>query len=280
MTQIPFIKMHGAGNDFVVIDNRAGEYLITAQWAEKLADRRLGIGCDQLIVMEKEKDKLADVLMRIYNADGSEIDACGNASRCIAWWIMEEAGREEVVVQTGAGLLKCARSEEYDDHVTVDMGMPKTQWDQIPLSEQRNTLHLGIDEGLLMDPVAVNMGNPHMVFFVKDLQHMRMEQWGPKLEVHSLYPERCNVSVVQVKDREHLQLVVWERGSGLTLACGTAACAALVAGVQRDLCERRAHVELPGGELFISWDKERNHVMMTGPVAHVFDGTFDQEILV
>lgn len=275
MTSVPFIKMQGAGNDFVVIDNRAGEYSINGTWAERLADRRFGVGCDQLVIMEPSEK--ADVFMRIYNADGSEIGACGNASRCIGWKVIQEKGDSHVSIETAARVLECRKHSEYS--VMVDMGEPKLEWDDIPLSEPRNTEHLGIAEGMLMDPMAVSMGNPHMVFFVKDLDFVRLGEAGSKLEHHELYPERTNVSAAQVIARDDVKLHVWERGAGLTLACGTAACATLVAGVKRDVLDRKATVALPGGDLLVEWDKETNHVYMTGPVAVVYEGQFDKGLV-
>lgn len=271
MTAIPFTKMHGTGNDFVVIDNRKAGLKITPHWAVTLSDRRFGIGCDQFIVMEAS-DK-ADVFMRIFNADGSEIGACGNASRCIGWRVMQEKNAQLISIETQAGVLECR--SYHDMSVTVDMGEPKWEWDQIPLSEKRNTEHLGIAEGRLMDPVALNIGNPHMVFFVNELEHVRLAEWGPKLEHHPLFPKRANVSAAQVVAKDHVKLRVWERGTGETLACGTAACATVVAGVRRGMLERESTVSLPGGDLTINWNKDSNRILMTGPVAVVFAGTFD-----
>lgn len=266
--------MQGAGNDFVIIDNRCGEHKISSSWAKSIADRRFGIGCDQFIVMEKS-DK-ADVFMRIYNPDGSEVAACGNATRAIGWRIMEEKSGNIISIETPAGVLECHGDGE--QRVRVNMGEPKLEWDEIPLAESRNTEHLGIAEGNLMDPVAVNMGNPHMVFFVPDLEFVDLAKYGPILEKHVSYPQGCNLSAAQIIDGDHIKLRVWERGAGLTLACGTAACATLVAAVRRGLTARKATIELPGGELFVEWDKE-NNVHMTGPVATVFEGTFDKGLV-
>lgn len=269
--------MHGAGNDFIVLDNRAGAYKVDASWAVRLGDRRKGIGCDQLIVIEKSQK--ADVFMRIFNADGGEIQACGNASRCIAWHIMQEKKSTKATIETKAGLLTCESDNPYS--IIVDMGAPKWEWQDIPLAESRNTLHLGLAEGLLMDPVAVNMGNPHAVFFVKDLDFIKLADWGAKLERNPLFPERANISAAQVIREDYIKLRVWERGAGETQACGTAACATLVAAVRRGLTGRKATIELPGGELFIDWKEsaQGGHVLMTGPVAVVYAGSFDQGML-
>lgn len=267
--------MHGAGNDFVVIDNRSGQYKVASTWAKRLADRRFGVGCDQLVVLEKSKD--ADVFMRIYNTDGSEISACGNATRCIGWRMMVEHGKDTASIETKAGLLHCKKAGEYQ--IAVDMGEPKLDWQYIPLTEPRNTEHLGIAEGALMDPVAVNVGNPHMVFFVKDVSFINMQAVGPKLEKNPLFQDGANISAAQVVAREQVKLKVWERGTGETLACGTAACATVVAGVRRGVTDRHVTVSLPGGDLVIDWSAATNRIEMTGPVALVFDGQVDMGLL-
>lgn len=277
MTTIPFSKMHGAGNDFVILDNRDEDFKTGSLWARRLADRRLGIGCDQLVVLETSQK--ADVFMRIYNPDGSESAACGNATRCVASLLMAEKDVQLVSVETKKGVLECVRHDA-SGGVTVNMGQPRWGWKDIPLSEPRNTEHLGIEAGGLMDPVALSMGNPHMVFFVKDIEFVAMREAGPKLEKHPLFPERANVSAVQVLGRDRVRAKVWERGVGETLACGSAACAIVVAGVRRGLCDRKATVALPGGELIIEWDSESEDVYMTGPVADVFHGRFDLGLVV
>ena len=270
MSKIPFQKMHGTGNDFVVIDVRKHALKIDEALAKHLADRRLGIGCDQLVVIDNSKT--ADAYMHIYNCDGSKISTCGNASRCVGDILIRELKKDKVSIETGAGVVNATRIGA--DLVQVDMGEPKWDWQQIPLRESRNTLHLGLEEGGLMDPVAVNMGNPHAIFFVRDSNFVRMGEWGKKLEVNPLFPERANISAVQVLDANHLRMKVWERGTGETLACGSAACAAVVAGVRRELCARKVSVELPGGTLEIEWiqGEGNGRVLMTGPVAYVFSG--------
>lgn len=269
--KLDFLKMHGAGNDFVVVDARKGTP-VDAALAMRLADRRFGVGCDQVVVLEASKH--ADLFMRLFNADGSEIGACGNASRCVGQLLFEETGKKTATIETLAGVLSAERAEE---GVTVDMGEPKWEWADIPLAESRNTLHLGLQEGILMDPVAINIGNPHMVFFVRDIDMVDLAKFGPKLEHDPLYPKRANVSVVKVVDEGHLRMKTWERGAGLTLACGSAACSAVVAGVRRELCKREATVEVPGGTLQINWKtgEGNGRVLMTGPAAKVFSGTFD-----
>ncbi len=272
MTKTPFLKMHGTGNDFVLLDGRTRGVNLNTEQVMRLANRHLGIGCDQLLVLGHSAT--ADAAMAIYNADGSEISTCGNATRCVADFLMKERGATEASIETKAGIRKGWRAE--DGGVTVNMGSPRVEWRDIPLSESRNTLHLGIEEGLLADPVAVSMGNPHMIFFVRDLAHIKMAEWGAKLEHHKLFPERVNVSAVQVVSETHLKMQVWERGTGITLACGSAACAAVVAGVRRDVCARRATVELAGGSLTVDWQLPQGEgngdVLMSGPVAYVFEG--------
>jgi diaminopimelate epimerase len=275
-TQIPFLKMHGAGNDFVVIDNRADDIRIDSDAAAKIAQRRFGIGCDQLVVMDKAEQ--ADVKMRIYNADGGEVAACGNATRCIGWRVMQESGKEVVTIETQAGRLSVQRGAA-PFQVTVDMGEPCWDWQKIPLTESRNTEHLGISDGALMDPVALSVGNPHMVFFVRDIDFVAMDKHGPVLEKNSLFPKGANVSAAQIIDSETIKLKVWERGAGLTLACGTAACATLVAAVRRKLTGRKATIQLAGGDLYIEWRETDNRILMTGPVAEVFSGTFERELI-
>lgn len=267
---LSFKKMHGCGNDFVVIDSRKASDLPEISVVKHLADRRFGVGCDQLVVMGPSQ--VADVFMHIYNADGSKVATCGNATRCVADIILRETGKSETRIETMAGTLSAWRAE--GDQVRVSMGTPKFNWQEIPLSEPRNTQHLGLQDHVLMDPVAVSMGNPHCVFFVKDLNFVHMRESGARLEHHPLFPQAANISAVQVISPAELKVQVWERGVGETLACGSAACAVVVAGVQRGLCEAEADVHMPGGTLHIAWDKNGSgEVMMTGPVAYAFEGT-------
>lgn len=266
---LSFKKMHGCGNDFVVIDARKSHVTLSESQVRHLADRRFGVGCDQLAVMTAS-DK-ADCFMHIYNHDGSKVATCGNATRCVGDILLQESGKDIVAIETEAGVLSVAQNIEYG--LTVSMGKPRMHWRDIPLSESRNTLHLGIEDGVLMDPVAISMGNPHMVFFVKNLDLVRMAESGPRLEMHKLFPEKANVSAVQLLSGNHIKQIVWERGAGLTLACGSAACAAVVAGVERGLLETNVQVDMPGGTLWIDWQKNTSgEVLMSGAVAHVFEG--------
>ncbi len=266
-----FLKMHGLGNDFVVIDAREQPLALDDARARAIADRHTGVGCDQLIIMEAPKPGkgTADVIMRIRNADGGEVEACGNASRCVADLVMRETGRDHVVIETVAGLLDAERAS--GGRISVDMGTARLDWRDIPLSEPQDTNRLNLSLGPLKDPVAVSMGNPHAVFFVDDAEAIDLKSLGPVLEHHRLFPERANIGVAQILGRDRIRLRVWERGAGITLACGTGACAALVAAARRGLTDRKATVIVDGGELEIEWLKD-GHVMMTGPVAVSFIG--------
>jgi diaminopimelate epimerase len=272
MAGTPFLKMHGLGNDFVVLDARRTPISVGAGLARAIADRRTGIGCDQVLVMEPPRSAGADVFMRIRNAEGGEVEACGNGTRCVAARVMEESGRDRVVVETLAGLLEARRAP--GGLVTVDMGEARTHWREIPLAREADTLHLPIGAGPLNDAVATNLGNPHATFFVPDVESVEIERWGPVLERDPIFPERANIGVVQVLSPTSLRFRVWERGAGVTRACGTGACAALVAAVRRGLAERRAEVILDGGRLEIEWRGD-GRVMMTGPTAISFTGSFD-----
>ena len=280
-TAWPFLKMHGLGNDFVVLDARARALDLTPERVRAIASRRTGVGCDQLVVMTQATDPCADATMLIYNADGSEVAACGNASRCVAWLLMKETGVDKVVFQTKAGLLD---AESRGPHlVAVDMGPARLDWREIPLAEAVDTLHLGISAGPLSDPVAVSMGNPHAVFFVDDAEAVDLATLGHGLELHAMFPERANVEVAQVltpPDAEmgRIRMRVWERGAGITMACGTGACATLVAAARRGLSPRKAEIILDGGTLTIEWLRD-GHVLMTGPVAVAFSGILDSSLL-
>jgi len=265
----PFLKMHGAGNDFVVLDARERPWAIDSEAAKRIADRRTGIGCDQLIVVSPAHSAGADAFMSIFNPDGSEVDACGNATRCVAWMLMGESGAAGVTIETNAGLLHAQSAGQ--DRITVDMGPARLEWDQIPLAREIDTLHLPVSAGRLSDPVGVGMGNPHAVFFVLDAEGVPLSELGPKLEHDPFFPERCNIEAAQVLDDGSIRMRVWERGAGITLACGTGACATLVAAARRGLTGRKADVILDGGTLTIEW-LENGHVMMTGPVALAFSG--------
>lgn len=270
---VPFRKMHGLGNDFVVLDARQAPLPITPARAAALADRRFGVGCDQLILLEPAGEG-ADVLMRIRNPDGSEAGACGNATRCIAALVAAETGQGRVVVRTIAGDLPVEAAG--DGLWRADMGVPRLGWQDVPLAAAMDTLHLPLAAGGVADPAACSIGNPHATFFVPALDALELAAIGPALEHDPIFPERANIGFVQVLDRAHLRLVVWERGAGLTLACGSGACAALVNAARRGLTGRAATVSLPGGDLLIEWRPD-GHVLMTGPAATAFTGQLDLE---
>lgn len=271
-----FIKMHGAGNDFVVLDLRHGGEAPSPKEAIAIADRHRGIGCDQIILIGPSPTGVADLGLTFLNSDGSASGACGNGTRCVADYLMKERSADQLALETAAGILDCARGR--DGRVTVDMGRARTEWRDIPLSEARDTLHLGIGEGQVKDPVGVSMGNPHAVFFVPEVAKVPIEAIGPKLEHNKLFPERANIGFAEVRAPDRIRLRVWERGAGLTLACGSGACAALVAAVRRGLTQRKATLELDGGTLEIEW-LENGHVLMTGPTAISFRGTIDAAML-
>jgi diaminopimelate epimerase len=272
---VPFRKMHGLGNDFVVLDARARPLPITPARAAAIADRHRGIGCDQVIVLEPPPAG-ADVVMRIRNPDGSEAGACGNATRCIASLVADERGADRVVVRTIAGDLPVERLP--GGLWRADMGPARLHWDEVPLAQQADTLHLPIALGPVGDPAACSMGNPHATFFVPDLDAIDVATLGPALERHPIFPDRANIGFAQVLSPDHLRLTMWERGAGMTLACGSGACATIVNAARRGLTGRRARITMPGGDLDMAW-REDGHVLMTGPVATAFTGALDLEAL-
>jgi diaminopimelate epimerase len=268
-----FVKMHGCGNDFVVLDERAGRLGITPTRAAAIADRRTGVGCDQFIVIEPPPAHSdADAFMRIRNPDGSEAGACGNATRCVAHLLAHETGRLSQIIRTTSGDL---RGEVLSDgSVRVDMGPARLDWPDIPLARPMDTLHLDLALGPLADPAAASMGNPHATFFVADVESLPVAEFGPRLEHDPLFPERGNIGFAQVLASDRIRLRVWERGAGLTLACGSGACAALVNAHRRGLTGRRATLDMDGGDLTVEWRID-GHVLMTGPVATAFTGEID-----
>ena len=262
----PFIKMHGLGNDFVIFDARTSPWTLDEGTIRLISDRRRGVGCDQLIILEPAPD--ANVFMRIYNPDGSEAGACGNATRCVADLFLKESGAETCTIKTISGIMSCMRTVAPSE-ICVDMGPPRLDWRQIPLSKQCDTLNLPLPG----DPVAVSMGNPHCVYFCEDAEDVYVDKIGPKTEHNPLFPERTNVEYVSMLDKDHLRMRVWERGAGITQACGTGACASAVAAIRRGLTGRTVRVTLDGGDLQIEWREADNHVYMTGPVAYSYKGT-------
>jgi len=266
----PFLKMNGLGNDFVVVEARERSFEPSPSEVRAIANRESGIGCDQLIAIEPSATPGVAAFVRFWNADGEEVGACGNGTRCIAWLLMEAAGCDAVAFETRSGRLSGVRAG--DRRVTVDMGPPGLDWKQIPLAEEMDTrgieLQVGpIDAPLLHTPGAVSMGNPHVVFFLNEEPATAMVRGsGSLIEHHPLFPEGVNVGFAQVLAPDRIRLRVWERGAGLTRACGTGACAALVAAARRGLTDRAATVVVDGGALEIVWDAATGHVEMTGPV--------------
>ena len=268
-----FRKMHGLGNDFVVFDGRSGGFALDEATARALADRRLGIGCDQVIVIERSASG-ADATMRIFNADGDEVEACGNAARCVAQLLLEEKDDTVVRIDTLGGRLVC--NEAGGHAVTVDIGRPRFGWQDIPLSQPLDTNAFALTlEGESFEAAAVSVGNPHCVLFVEDAEIAPIAELGPKIERHPFFPARANVEVVTVLSRDRLRMRVWERGVGITRACGTGACAAAVAAHRRGLAERNSEIMLDGGTLAIAWRKSDDHILMTGGASLAFTGDID-----
>lgn len=273
--------MNGLGNDFVVLDARKNPIVVSNTQARALADRQTGIGCDQLIVLENSTR--ANVRMRIWNAEGSEVQSCGNASRCIADLLFDEQHSTTASIETKGGMLVAKKAGPL--LVTIDQGKPKFDWKDIPLSEPfADTRHIElqygpIDKPLIHSPSVVNVGNPHCIFWVDDLDVVDLGRAGPMLENHPMFPERANISFAKVVARDHVILKVWERGAGLTKACGTAACATMAAGFRLKLIDAKARVTLPGGDLFMAVNEENGHILMTGPVEYEFEGTVPEGLL-
>lgn len=269
-----FLKMNGLGNDFVVVETGSEPFDPSPDQVRAWADRKSGIGYDQLIGIYRGDG--AEPLVRFWNSDGEEIGACGNGSRCVGWLLIRATGKDAARFRTAERSLSASRAGE--NRVSVDMGEPRLAWDQIPLAEDMDTrnieLQVGpIDNPRLHTPGAVSMGNPHVVFFVADVDDVDVTRDGSLIEHHPLFPEAVNVGFAQVKARDRIRLRVWERGAGLTRACGTGACAALVACARRGLTDRTATLELDGGDLQIEWRESDNHVIMTGPVEVEYAGT-------
>jgi diaminopimelate epimerase len=266
---LPFMKMHGLGNDFVVIDLRHGGLAVSPALARAVGDRHRGVGFDQLAVIEQ--DEAADARLTFYNADGSVAGACGNATRCIARHLMDETGKAHLVLRTERGALAC--SDAGNGLTSVNMGTPFIEWQDIPLAHKADTLHLPMDG----DPVATGMGNPHCTFFVPDADAVDLSTKGAEIEHHPLYPERTNVQFAHLIGLDHLRMRVWERGVGVTLASGSSSCAVAVAAARRGLTGRKVSLDLDGGRIDVDWREDG--VWMTGPTAHVFDGVLSPQIL-
>jgi diaminopimelate epimerase len=279
-----FAKMNGIGNEIVVVDLRdsvaQGRAQVSAAEARAVASPAGGVPYDQLMVLQPPRLDGTEAFISIYNNDGSEAGACGNGMRCVVRRIFEKTGQTSATFQTRAGLLNCWQGPAPDLY-TVDMGAPKFGWQDIPLAEEfRDTryieLQVGpIDNPVLHSPSVVSMGNPHAIFWVDDVNAYDLERFGPLLENHPIFPERANITLARIVDRDHITIRTWERGAGLTKACGSAACAAAVAAARKRLTGRKVTVTLPGGDLGIEWRERDDHVLMTGPVAYEFEGNFD-----
>ena len=265
---LPFMKMHGLGNDFVVIDAREGEVALSKKIISGIADRHFGVGFDQLAVISKGE---FDAHLRFYNADGSESLACGNATRCIARYLMDETSKENLILTTMHG--KIPAIDLGNGVTSINMGKPGLEWNKVPLSENIPTLELPIEGS----PTATGMGNPHCTFFVEDAEKINLEEMGPKFENHPLFPERTNVQFASIIARDQIRMRVWERGAGVTLASGSSSCATAVAANRKGLTEKKVQIELDGGILSVDWREDG--VWMTGPTMQVFTGSFSKEFL-
>lgn len=270
----PFVKMHGLRNDFVIVDGRETSYTPSVEEIIRICDRHEGVGSDELVVVEAPSSKAAAsgviAFVRIFNPDGRQVEACGNATRCVGWLLVQESGRKEITIETLGGQLKC--SDAGDKSVAVEMGRLRTAWQEIPLSREMDTLHLGIGAGPLQDPVGMNIGNPHAIFFVDNLDAIDLTRYGQELQKNPLFPEQANIGAAQLIDPKTLKLSVWERPGVLTTACGTGACVAVAAAHRRGLTtEKCMTVVMPAGSVEIEM-KEDGTVVMTGPVETCYAG--------
>lgn len=266
----PFVKMHGLHNDFVIVDGRETPYTPCVAEIVCICDRHEGVGGDQLLVVEPPMSGKAYAFLRIINTDGREVEACGNATRCVGWLLLQESGHKEITIETLGGQLKCR--DAGDKLVAVEMGRLRTGWQEIPLSREMDTLYLGIGAGPLQDPVGMNIGNPHAVFFVSDLAAVDLTRYGPRLQKNPLFPQEANIGAAQLIDPKTLKLSVWERPGVLTTACGSGACAAVGAALRRRLTDQRTvKVIMPAGSVDIEID-ENDEATMIGPVETCYAG--------
>ena len=258
--------MHGCGNDFVIIDCRANVIQLSNEEIQLLCNRRIGIGCDQLVFINSKKTKNTAAHLNFWNTDGSSSDTCGNATRCVASLLFEETSKSELYLETDHTEIMCKR--DVNANISVNMGKPRIGWSEIPLSKKIDTLYLPFDGR----PTASNFGNPHCSFFVNDIEEYTIETFGPNIENNKLFPEKTNVQIVEVIDRGNIVMRVWERGSGVTLASGSSSCAAVDSGIRRNLLDNIVNVKVDGGELLV--EKKDDGVWLTGPTKHVFSGIF------
>ena len=268
MNNLEAYKMDGLGNDFIIFDKRKKSISLTKDQIVKISDRN-SIGCDQVIFIDKDKSNNA--FLKFYNSDGGEISACGNGSRCVAYLLMKENNSKKISLRTKVGILQAELNDK--NLVSINMGQPNFEWNKIPLLKKMDNQNLeikidSIDGKEVIGGFSLNIGNPHVIFFVEDFSQFNLREIGPKVENHSYFPEKCNVKLANIKNRKHVKIKVWERGAGLTKACGTAACAAAVSGAVLKLNERCIDIEFPEGLLNIDW-KKNNDVYMTGMVSEV-----------
>jgi len=268
MNNLEAYKMDGLGNDFIIFDRREKSIFLTKDQIVKISDRN-NIGCDQVIFIDKDKN--SNAFLKFYNSDGGEISACGNGSRCVAYLLMKENKNKEILIKTRVEILQAKLNDK--NQVTINMGQPKFDWNKIPLLKKMDNKNLkikinNISGKEIVGGFSLSIGNPHVVFFIEDLNQFDLKEIGPKVENHNYFPEKCNVTLASIKNKNHIKVKVWERGSGLTKACGTAACATAVAGSFQKLNERCVDIEFPEGILNIDW-KENNNVYMTGKVSEV-----------
>lgn len=266
---IPFRKMHGLGNDFAIFDLRQGGEVLSPARLREIGNRKRGIGYDQVVFIKPGRSS-ADAWLDMFNVDGNPVEACGNATRCIARILFDETGADSAIIETVAGKLH-ARAMP-DNMIQIDMGVPRTDWQSIPLSQNSDTLHLQVLPNM-PQATCVNVGNPHAVFFVDDVAKINLSEVGPTIEHHALFPQRVNVEFAQILSPEKIRMRVWERGTGITEACGTGACATMVAAASRGLINRKAEIILDGGSLFLEWRWGDNHILMTGPASYVYEGS-------
>ena len=274
MINLEAYKMDGLGNDFIIFDNRKKSISLTKDQIVKIADRN-NIGCDQVIFVDNDKN--SNAFLRFYNSDGGEISACGNGSRCVAYLLMKEDKNKKILMRTKVGILEAELN--YNNLISLNIGSPSFKWNKIPLIKNMDNKNLKIKikniEGKeLIGGFSLSVGNPHIIFFVEDINKFNLKEIGPKIEKHVYFPQKCNVTLASIKNRKHLRVKVWERGAGLTKACGTAACAAAVSGASLNLNERCVDVEFPDGLLNIDW-KKNNNIYMTGKVSEVKKITID-----
>jgi len=268
MNNLEAYKMDGLGNDFIIFDKRKKNISLTKDQIVKISDRNI-IGCDQVIFIDNDKN--SNAFLTFYNSDGGEISACGNGSRCVAYLLMKENNNKKISLKTKAGILQAELNNK--NLVSINMGQPNFEWNKIPLSKKMDNKNLeikinSIDEKEIVGGFSLSVGNPHVIFFVEDFNQFNLEEIGPRIENHSFFPEKCNVTLAYIKNRKHIKVKVWERGAGLTKACGTAACATAVSGAVLKLSERCIDIEFPEGLLNIDW-KKNNNIYMTGKVSEV-----------